>query len=91
MNKLRIQKRVVLIYRTEFQGIVPPVKRSESDFDAGAKYHVPADTPYIRYFVSYILQFQVHKILCEEAGELSTGELFECDIYKNADAGRKFK
>ncbi|CAG7837457.1 unnamed protein product [Allacma fusca] len=77
--------------RATFQGVVPPVARSEQDFDAGAKYHVPDDTPYVAYFVSYILQFQLHKVLCETAGELKKNPLYECDIYGNAAAGLKLK
>lgn len=75
----------------EIQGIVPPVKRSEEDFDPGAKYHVAGDVEYIRYFVSYILQFQVHKALCTEAGEYPKSPLHDCDIYENKQAGEKFK
>jgi peptidyl-dipeptidase A len=54
--------------RHRYQGVSPPVARSEADFDPGAKYHIPANTPYTRYFLSYILQFQFHKALCEAAG-----------------------
>ncbi len=72
--------------RTEYQGITPPVERSEADFDAGAKYHIPGNTPYTRYFLSFIMQFQFHKALCEKAGH--QGPLHECSIYENADAGK---
>src|SRR5690606_10483520 len=54
--------------RRQYQGIVPPVARDEQDFDPGAKYHIPGNTPYTRYFLSYILQFQFHKALCDAAG-----------------------
>ena len=54
--------------REQYQGVAPPVARSEEDFDPGAKYHIPANTPYTRYFLSYILQFQFHRALCEAAG-----------------------
>ena len=74
--------------REKYQGVSPPVPRSEADFDPGAKYHVPANTPYTRYFLSVILQFQFHKALCEAAGH--TGPLNECSIYGNAAAGRRF-
>lgn len=53
--------------------------------------HVPGGTPYIRYFVSFILQFQIHKTLCVEAGQYPQGPLHNCDIYKNAAAGTKFR
>jgi peptidyl-dipeptidase A len=72
--------------RCKYQGVSPPVVRSGSeDFDPGAKYHVPANTPYIRYFVSHVLQFQFHKALCEAAG--NTKPLHRCDIYQSLEAG----
>ncbi|XP_011486222.1 angiotensin-converting enzyme-like [Oryzias latipes] len=67
------------------RGICPPTKRSEEHFDPGAKYHIPGNTPYIRYFVSFILQFQFHEKLCEAAKH--TGPLHTCDIYRSAEAG----
>jgi peptidyl-dipeptidase A len=73
--------------RLKYQGLVPPVPRSEQDFDAGAKYHVPANTPYARYFLAAILQFQFHRALCREAG--FTGPLYQCSIYGNKKAGAK--
>ena len=54
--------------RAKYQGLAPPAPRTEQDFDAGAKYHVPANTPYARYFLAAILQFQFHRALCREAG-----------------------
>jgi peptidyl-dipeptidase A len=75
--------------RTKYQGISPPAPRSEADFDAGAKYHVPANTPYARYFLAAILQFQFHRALCREAG--FTGPLNRCSIYGNKQAGAKLK
>ncbi|XP_041371786.1 uncharacterized protein LOC121385251 [Gigantopelta aegis] len=72
--------------RCKYQGISPPVKRTEQDFDPGAKYHIPDNTPYIRYFVSFVVQFQFHKALCEAAGH--TGPLHKCDIYQSAAAGK---
>lgn len=73
--------------REKYQGVVAPVVRSESDFDPGAKYHIPANTPYTRYFLAYILQFQFHRALCHEAGD--TGPLHRCSIYGNRQAGAK--
>jgi len=70
-----------------YQGIRPPVPRSEADFDPGAKYHVPANTPYTRYFLAHILQYQFHRALCEAAGV--DGPLHRCSIYGNAVAGKK--
>uniref|UniRef100_A0A3B4DX39 Angiotensin-converting enzyme n=1 Tax=Pygocentrus nattereri TaxID=42514 RepID=A0A3B4DX39_PYGNA len=71
--------------RTKYQGICPPVRRTEEFFDPGAKYHIPGNTPYIRYFVSFILQFQFHQKLCQVAGH--TGPLHKCDIYRSTQAG----
>ena len=73
--------------REKYQGVAPPVPRSEQDFDAGAKYHVPANTPYARYFLAAILQFQFHRALCREAG--FNGPLYQCSIYGNKKAGDK--
>ncbi|TKS90014.1 Angiotensin-converting enzyme [Collichthys lucidus] len=75
--------------RTKYQGICPPTMRTEEHFDAGAKYHIPGNTPYIRYFVSFILQFQLHEKLCAAAGH--TGPLHQCDIYRSATAGAILK
>ncbi|KAI8821282.1 peptidyl-dipeptidase A [Fimicolochytrium jonesii] len=71
------------------QGLSRPAPSTAEDFDAGAKYHVPANTPYIRYFGANMLQFQFHAALCKAAGH--TGPLHECSIYKNKAAGAQFK
>ena len=73
--------------REQYQGIRPPVPRSEADFDPGAKYHIPANTPYTRYFLARILQFQFHRALCEAAGV--HGPLHRCSIYGSTEAGGK--
>ena len=73
--------------RTKYQGVAPPVERNEADFDPGAKYHIPSNTPYARYFLARILQFQFHRALCKEAG--ITGPLHRCSIYGNRKAGEK--
>ena len=75
--------------REKYQGISAPVARTEEDFDAGAKYHVPANVPYSRYFLAHILQFQFHRALCREAG--FQGPLYQCSIYGNKQAGEKLK
>ncbi|XP_069012000.1 angiotensin-converting enzyme isoform X2 [Embiotoca jacksoni] len=75
--------------RNKYQGICPPTRRTDEHFDAGAKYHIPGNTPYIRYFVSFILQFQLHEKLCEAAKH--TGPLHTCDIYRSAEAGAIMK
>ncbi len=74
--------------KRRYQGVTPPGPRSELDFDPGAKYHVPANTPYSRYFLAAILQFQFHRALCKEAGY--EGPLHDCSIYGSREAGAKF-
>jgi peptidyl-dipeptidase A len=73
--------------REKYQGIAPPVARSEADFDAGAKYHVAANVPYMRYFLADILQFQFHRALAKAAG--CTEPLNRCSIYQNKTAGAR--
>ena len=73
--------------RTKYQGIAPPVARSEADFDPGAKAHIPGNTPYSRYFLARILQFQFYRAMCREAG--FTGPLYRCSFYGNKAAGAK--
>jgi peptidyl-dipeptidase A len=75
--------------RTKYQGIASPVERSEKDFDPGAKYHVPGNTPYMRYFLAHIYQFQFHRALCKAAGH--TGPLHSCSIFGSKPAGDKLK
>jgi peptidyl-dipeptidase A len=73
--------------RRKYQGVAPPIPRSEADFDPAAKYHVAANVPYARYFLATILHFQFHRALCKEAGY--TGPLNRCSIYSNKAAGAK--
>ncbi|MDH3273078.1 MAG: M2 family metallopeptidase [Gammaproteobacteria bacterium] len=73
--------------RTKYQGIAAPVERSEADFDPGAKYHVPANVSYTRYFLAHILQFQFQRALCETAGH--EGDLHACSIYGSKAAGER--
>jgi peptidyl-dipeptidase A len=75
--------------RTKYQGIAPPAARSEQDFDAGAKYHVAANTPYARYFLAAILQFQFHRAMCRQAG--FQGPLHRCSVYNNKEVGARLK
>lgn len=72
--------------RCKYQGISPPVRRTEGDFDPGAKYHIPANYQYISYFMSHVMQFQFHKALCNASGH--TGPLHTCDIYNSKKAGK---
>ena len=76
--------------RLKYQGVAPPVARSEAAFDPGAKYHVPANVPYMRYFLADILQFQFHRALAQAADCAVGGKvpLHRCSIYGNAEAGR---
>ena len=73
--------------RTQYQGIVPPVARDANAFDAGAKYHVPGNTPYTRYFLARILQFQFYKAACDTAGW--KGPLHRCSFYGNKEVGKR--
>src|SRR5580704_9708704 len=73
--------------RRKYQGVAPPVARTEADFDPGAKYHVPGNVPYARYFLADIYQFQFHRALCKTAGV--EGPLNRCSIYANKAAGEK--
>jgi peptidyl-dipeptidase A len=75
--------------RRRDQGIAPPAARTEADFDPGAKYHVPANVPYTRYFLARVLQFQFHRALCRAAGY--QGPLHGCSIYGNKEAGRRLE
>jgi peptidyl-dipeptidase A len=75
--------------RRKYQGVAPVGERGEELFDAGAKYHVPANVPYTRYFLAHILQFQFHKALSDAAG--CTAPVHRCSIYDNKEAGRRLK
>jgi peptidyl-dipeptidase A len=73
--------------RLKYQGLAPPVARSEEDFDPAAKYHVAANVPYTRYFLAFILQFQFHRALAKTAGCMVP--LNRCSIYDNREAGKR--
>ncbi|XP_037804888.1 angiotensin-converting enzyme-like [Penaeus monodon] len=84
LNKLWWEKRL------DIQGLAPPSPRYPStDFDVGAKYHVPTSVPYIRYFVAHILQFQFHARLCSVSG--FEGDIYKCNVYNNTDAGNHLR
>ncbi|MEM8815304.1 MAG: M2 family metallopeptidase [Pseudomonadota bacterium] len=74
--------------RTNYQGVAPTVERTEEQFDPGAKYHIPGNVSYTRYFLARVLQFQFHRALCETAGH--GGALHECSIYGSEAAGERF-
>ena len=71
--------------RKQYQGVRSPLVRDETMFDPGAKYHVPANVPYTRYFLAHILQFQFHRALCAAAG--NEGALHRCSVFESEDAG----
>ena len=75
--------------REKYQGVSAPAPRTEADFDPGAKYHVPANVPYTRYFLADILQFQFHRGVCKTAGQ--TSSLHRCSIYGNREAGARME
>jgi peptidyl-dipeptidase A len=74
--------------RLKYQGVAPPVARSEADFDPAAKYHVASNTPYMRYFLAHVLEFQFYRSLCREAGY--KGPLNRCTFFGSKEAGAKF-
>jgi peptidyl-dipeptidase A len=73
--------------KRQYQGITPPVARSEADFDPGAKFHIPGNTPYARYFLARILQFQFYKAACDMSGW--KGPLHRCSFYGNKEVGQR--
>ena len=75
--------------REKYQGIASPMERGEEYFDPGAKYHIPGNTPYTRYYLAKIMQYQFHEALCNEMG--FKGPLHECSIYNNPEAGVKIR
>ncbi len=73
--------------RLRYQGIAAPEPRDEGDFDPGAKYHIPGNTPYARYFLARILQFQFYKAACDQVGW--KGPLHRCSFYGDKRVGEK--
>jgi len=73
--------------RLQYQGIVPPVDRPATAFDPGAKYHIPGNTPYARYFLARILQFQFYKAAADQVGW--KGPLHRCSFYGNKAVGER--
>ena len=73
--------------KLRYQGVAPPAARGEEFFDPGAKYHVPDNTPYTRYFLADILQFQFHRALAQTAG--CTLPLNRCSTFESRAAGEK--
>jgi len=75
--------------RAKYQGVVPPVERTEADFDPGAKNHIPTNVPYARYFLARIYQFQFFKAMCDASGY--KGPLNRCTFYGSKEAGAKLR
>jgi peptidyl-dipeptidase A len=75
--------------RLKYQGVAPPSPRGEEHFDPGAKYHVPDNTPYTRYFLAHILQFQFHRALANAAG--CESPLHRCSVYESREAGNRLE
>ena len=73
--------------RLDYQGVKPPVERPANAFDPGAKYHIPGNVPYTRYFLARVLQFQFYKAACDQAGW--TGPLHRCSFYGNKEVGKR--
>jgi peptidyl-dipeptidase A len=75
--------------RLQYQGITPPTARNDATaFDPGAKYHIPGNTPYTRYFLARLLQFQFYEAACKQAGW--KGPLHRCSFYNNKKVGQRF-
>jgi len=78
-------------YRRKYQGLTPPNQRTELDFDPASKFHISNNVPYIRYFVSYIVQFQFYEQMCKESGyDVINQPLYKCDFNGSMAAGQKF-
>lgn len=75
--------------REKYQGVAPPLDRTEADFDPGAKYHIPSNTPYARYFLAAVYQFQFYRAMCREAGY--KGPLNRCSVFGSKAAGQKLE
>jgi peptidyl-dipeptidase A len=73
--------------RLKYQGVIPPVERSEADFDPGAKYHVAGNVPYTRYFLAFIYEFQFYRAMCRASGY--AGPLNRCTFFGSKEAGAK--
>jgi peptidyl-dipeptidase A len=75
--------------REEYQGVAPPVTRTEAEFDPGAKYHIPDNTPYARYFLAAVYQFQFYRGMCQASGY--KGPLNRCSVYGSKEAGDRLR
>jgi peptidyl-dipeptidase A len=75
--------------KLKYQGVEAPMKRNESYFDPGSKYHVAVDVPYVRYFLSHIYEFEFYEVLCKLSGH--KGPLYNCDFFGSKKAGNSLK
>jgi peptidyl-dipeptidase A len=73
--------------KLRYQGVAPTGPRGEQFFDPGAKYHIPGNTPYTRYFLARVLQYQFHRALAKESG--CTTPLHRCSIYGSKEVGKR--
>lgn len=72
---------------TRYQHVMAPGPRPANAFDPGAKFHVADSTPYARYFLAYIYEFQFYRAACKLAGW--KGPLNRCTVYGNKAVGAK--
>ena len=75
--------------REKYQGVKSPIERPLDAFDPGAKYHIPGNTPYTRYYLARVLQYQFHEGLCKAMD--FQGPLHECSIYGSQIAGDQLR
>ena len=75
--------------RADYEGVAPPVERTEQDFDPGAKWHIPSNTPYMRYFLAMLFKYQFYRGMCHLSGHV--GPLHRCSFYGSKAAGEKFR
>jgi peptidyl-dipeptidase A len=74
----------------DYQGLAPPGGSRPADaFDPGAKFHIPNNTPYMRYYLARLYQFQFYRAACKQAGW--TGPLNRCSVYGNKGVGKRFE
>ncbi|XP_043280553.1 angiotensin-converting enzyme-like isoform X2 [Venturia canescens] len=80
-----------------YMGIEPPSPRDDSFFDPSAKFHIISNTPYVRYFLGNILQYQLFDGMCEAGLTGRIGdpkfsmELHRCDIYGSKKATKRLR
>ena len=88
-SKINHKLQFLFKYRENLQGLTSPDRPDPKGLDPGAKYHIAAGVPYIRYFVAAIIQFQFHEALCKDA--MLSAPLHQCDIFGSEKAGRRLR